>query len=98
MLNPAQKSVMEYGLLQSGFSVILQMPTGSGKTWLAKQALRESLNKGLRGVYLSPLKALAEELSSQWKHEFSDARVGVFTGDYGNQNASFLFHLRMLDF
>ena len=79
MMNPAQKSVMEHGLLQSGFSVILQMPTGSGKTWLAKQALRESLNLGLRGVYLSPLKALAEELSNEWTQEFSDIEVGIFT-------------------
>ncbi len=67
MLNPAQQSVMDHGLLQSGYSVILQMPTGSGKTWLAKQALRASLARGLRGIYLAPLKALAEELSGQWK-------------------------------
>ena len=60
MLNPAQQSVMDHGLLKSGFSVILQMPTGSGKTWLAKQALLDSLKRGLRGIYLAPLKALAE--------------------------------------
>lgn len=89
MMNPAQKSVMEHGLLQSGFSVILQMPTGSGKTWLAKQALRESLNLGLRGVYLSPLKALAEELSNEWTQEFSDIEVGIFTGDYGSQRRKY---------
>ena len=89
MLNPAQQSVMDHGLLQSGYSVILQMPTGSGKTWLAKQALRASLARGLRGIYLAPLKALAEELSGQWKTDFPDSQIGVFTGDYGNQRRKY---------
>ena len=76
MFNPAQQSVKEHGLLESGFSVIFQMPTGSGKTWLAKQALTNSLNRGLRGIYLAPLKALAEEISDQWKTEFEDSQIG----------------------
>jgi len=89
MFNPAQQSVMDHGLLESGFSVILQMPTGSGKTWLAKQALLDSLKRGLRGIYLAPLKALAEELSEQWKTEFKDSHIGVFTGDYGKNGQKY---------
>ncbi len=82
-LNPAQQRVIDHGVLDSGFSTVLQMPTGSGKTWLAREAIRSSLNRGFRAVYLSPLRALADELSSSWTSVFPDHRVGVFTGDYG---------------
>lgn len=82
-LNPAQQRVFDHGVLDSGFSAVLQMPTGSGKTWLAKQALHGSLARGQRAVYLSPLRALADELATDWTTEFPDTPVGVFTGDYG---------------
>ncbi len=82
-LNPAQRQVIDHGLLESGFSVVLQMPTGSGKTWLAKRAIGRSLEGGFRAVYLSPLRALADELAGAWKSEFPEVPVGVFTGDYG---------------
>jgi len=82
-LNPAQQRVIDHGVLDSGFSTVLQMPTGSGKTWLAREAIRSSLNRGFRAVYLSPLRALADELSTSWTTVFPDSPVGVFTGDYG---------------
>lgn len=87
-LNPAQQAVFDHGLLESGYSVVLQMPTGSGKTWLAKHAIRASLRRGLRAVYLSPLRALADELVTVWGEEFSEVPVGVFTGDYGRPGRS----------
>lgn len=82
-LNPAQQRVIDHGVLDSGFSTVLQMPTGSGKTWLAREAIRSSLTRGFRAVYLSPLRALADELSTSWSSEFPETPVGVFTGDYG---------------
>jgi helicase len=85
ILNPAQQEVVEHGLLDSGFSCILQMPTGSGKTWLAALAIRKSLEAGHRAVYLSPLRALAEELATRWSLEFAGFEVGIFTGDYGSR-------------
>lgn len=87
-LNPAQQRVIDHGVLDSGFSTVLQMPTGSGKTWLAREAIRSSLNRGFRAVYLSPLRALADELSTAWTTEFPDSQVGVFTGDYGKPGKS----------
>jgi helicase len=87
-LNPAQQRVIDHGVLDSGFSTVLQMPTGSGKTWLAREAIRSSLKRGLRGVYLSPLRALADELAASWSEEFHDHPVGVFTGDYGKAGKS----------
>ena len=47
-LNPAQREVSERGLLTSGFSAVLQMPTGAGKTWLAEQAIASVLEGGRR--------------------------------------------------
>jgi len=87
-LNPAQQSVADHALLESGFSVVLQMPTGSGKSWLAKQAIRQSVERGFRAVYLCPLRALADELATQWSEDFGEEPVGVFTGDYGRPGRS----------
>jgi helicase len=88
-LNPAQQQMVDCGLLTSGFSCVLQMPTGSGKTWLAKKAIRHSVQRGLRALYLTPLRALAEELLSDWTKEFTGFKVGVFTGDYGRGGVAF---------
>ncbi|MFN7929342.1 MAG: DEAD/DEAH box helicase [Blastocatellia bacterium] len=82
-LSAPQQEVLDMGLLQSGFNCILQMPTGSGKTWLAEQAIRETLRQSARVIYLTPLRALATELQERWQVLFKDAAVGVFTGDYG---------------
>lgn len=86
-LNPAQSDVVRRGLLTSGFSLILQMPTGSGKTWLAEQAIAATLARGQRAIYLTPLRALANELVGRWNSRFAGHKVGVFTGDYGQRQA-----------
>lgn len=80
---------MARGLLTSGFSCVLQMPTGSGKTWLAEQALGEVLQSGRRAVYLTPLRALAGELGERWRQRFAPACVGIFTGDHGGPGRPF---------
>src|SRR5215207_5261898 len=61
-LSPPQQEVIRGGLLSSGFSCVLQMPTGSGKTWLAERAIEETIVRGQRAIYLTPLRALAAEL------------------------------------
>lgn len=60
------------------------MPTGSGKTWLAEQAIASTLGVGSRAIYLTPLRALAAELTSKWQQEFTGFKVGVFTGDFAS--------------
>src|SRR5215207_2373597 len=82
-LSPSQAEVLAGGLLNLGFSCVLQMPTGSGKTWLAEHAIAEVLASGKKAIYLSPLRALAAELATRWQRRFAGSRVGVFTGDYG---------------
>lgn len=78
----AQQEVLALELLTLGYSCILQMPTGSGKTWLAEQAMHQVVCQGKRAVYLTPLRALADELFHRWRNRFSPHGVGVFTGDY----------------
>lgn len=83
---PIQQEILESGLLSSGFNCILQMPTGSGKTWLAEQAIASVLEKGRRAIYITPLRALADELNTRWQVYFAQNKVGVFTGDYVNSS------------
>ena len=86
-LNPAQKEVVASGLLTSGFNCVLQMPTGAGKTWLAEQAIAATLKNGARAIYVTPLRALANELVERWRQRFKEVEVGVFTGEYGQRQA-----------
>src|SRR5947209_5522437 len=77
-LTPPQAEILASGLLDSGFNCILQMPTGSGKTWLAEHTIGEVLARGARALYLTPLRALAGELTARWQEHFSPIAVGIF--------------------
>lgn len=70
-------------MLDLGFNCVLQMPTGSGKTWLARTAIANTLSAGYRAIYLTPTRALASELFSAWRSEYGEDSVGIFTGEYG---------------
>ena len=84
-LSPPKQEIMDACLLDSGFHCILQLPTGSGKTWLAERAIESTLSQGHRAIYLTPLRALAQELLEKWKQSFSPAKVGIFTGEYSKK-------------
>lgn len=86
---PPQREVTEMGLLNGPFSCILNMPTGSGKTWLSQQAIQATVEAGGRAVYLTPLRALAAEVADRWSRAMDGIPVGVFTGDYGARGKSF---------
>ena len=81
LLNPCQQEVVERGFLTSGFSTVLQMPTGAGKTWLAELAIENALRLGQRAIYLTPLRALANELIVR-------AEVAVGRADAQRQRAA----------
>lgn len=66
MESKIQQQIIDSGILSTGFNCILQLPTGSGKTFLADQAIKEVVARGKRAIYLTPLKALAEELRVSW--------------------------------
>lgn len=58
-LYPVQQAVIEHGILEFGYSAVLSLPTGSGKTRLAEMAIDVALSRGERAVYLAPLRVLA---------------------------------------
>ena len=61
--------------------VLVSAPTGSGKTWIAVEAMRKILNEGKRAWYASPLKALSNSKYHEFESEFGKENVGVITGD-----------------
>ena len=61
--------------------VLVTAPTGSGKTWIAREEIRRLLAAGKRAWYTSPLKALTNSKYQEFKDEFGDERVGILTGD-----------------
>lgn len=61
--------------------VLVSAPTGSGKTWIASQAIHSFLSKGLRVWYASPLKALSNSIYQEFGCEFGSNMCGILTGD-----------------
>lgn len=61
--------------------VLVTAPTGSGKTWIAREEIRRLLESGRRAWYTSPLKALTNSKYQEFTDEFGAARVGILTGD-----------------
>jgi len=61
--------------------VLVTAPTGSGKTWIAREEIRRLLHEGKRAWYTTPLKALTNSKYYEFGEEFGPERVGILTGD-----------------
>ena len=61
--------------------VLVTAPTGSGKTWIAREEIRRLLASGRRAWYTSPLKALTNSKYQEFSDEFGADQVGILTGD-----------------
>ncbi len=61
--------------------VLVTAPTGSGKTWIAREEIRRLLDAGKRAWYTSPLKALTNSKYVEFAEEFGAENVGILTGD-----------------
>src|SRR6185295_18839873 len=61
--------------------VLVTAPTGSGKTWIAREEIRRLLETGRRAWYTTPLKALTNSKYQEFIDEFGADRVGILTGD-----------------
>jgi superfamily II RNA helicase len=78
-LYPAQEeAILE---LLEGSNVILNTPTGSGKSLVAEAAHFDALVRGERSFYTSPIKALANEKFFALVRTFGADNVGLMTGD-----------------
>jgi superfamily II RNA helicase len=78
-LYPAQDEAIFEVVL--GNHVILNTPTGSGKSMVAAAAHFTALAAGRRSVYTAPIKALVSEKFFALCREFGSDRVGMITGD-----------------
>lgn len=61
--------------------VLVTAPTGSGKTWIAREEIRRLLADGRRAWYTTPLKALTNSKYVEFSAEFGADKVGILTGD-----------------
>lgn len=78
-LYPAQEeAILE---LLEGKNVILNTPTGSGKSLVATALLFQAMAQGRRTVYTCPIKALVNEKFLALAREFGPEQVGMATGD-----------------
>ncbi|MGH1493888.1 MAG: DEAD/DEAH box helicase, partial [Acidimicrobiales bacterium] len=78
-LYPAQEeAILE---LLDGNHVILNTPTGSGKSLVAAAAHFAALAADKRSVYTAPIKALVSEKFFALRRDFGDDLVGMVTGD-----------------
>ncbi len=78
-LYPAQEeAILE---LYSGKNVILNTPTGSGKSLVASALHFKALAQGRKSVYTCPIKALVNEKWLSLCREFGPDNVGLSTGD-----------------
>ncbi|MEN6320375.1 MAG: DEAD/DEAH box helicase [Syntrophaceae bacterium] len=60
---------------------LVTAPTGSGKTWIAEQAILSVFSRGGRCWYASPLKALTNAKWVDFGIQFESRNVGILTGD-----------------
>ena len=67
--------------INSGNSIVLTAPTGSGKTILGEFAIYRALNHKSRVFYTTPLKALSNQKFRDFSLQFGQNKVGLLTGD-----------------
>lgn len=60
---------------------ILVAPTGYGKSWVAYEAIRETLDRGGVAYYTTPLKALSNQKLVDLGGVLGADQVGILTGD-----------------
>lgn len=82
--NPVQSRVFDF--YDKETSAVIAAATSAGKTVCAELFLSHEVRKrGGKGMYLAPLRALAQEKIDDWTdeaHHFSDLNLSICTGDY----------------
>jgi helicase len=82
--NPVQSRLVDF--LETTSNVAIAAATSAGKTVCAEMYLSYELKvRGGKGMYISPLKALAQEKLDDWTnepHQFAKRNISICTGDY----------------
>jgi len=92
-LYPPQEEAIKAGALK-GRNLVLASPTASGKTLVAEFcALKHILEKNGKTIYLTPLRALANEKFEEFKkyttirkNDTKRIRIGISTGDFDSSD------------
>jgi superfamily II RNA helicase len=75
-----QREAIEH--VAGGKDTLVVAPTGSGKTYIAFEAIQAVLDQKLRAVYTTPLKALSNTKFNELRQRFEPKwKVGLLTGD-----------------
>ncbi len=61
--------------------MLVSAPTGSGKTWIAEEAIRTLLARGQTAWYTTPLKALSNQKYRHFQRRYGEEAVGLLTGE-----------------
>lgn len=77
-----------YELLNQGFTrVVLQLPTGGGKTEIAAHIARDCISKGKRVPFIAPRKLLIGQTVNRFRSE-GIRNIGVIQADHELTNSS----------
>ncbi|MEO5952084.1 MAG: DEAD/DEAH box helicase [Chloroflexia bacterium] len=78
-LDPFQEEAIAH--LANDESVMVAAPTGTGKTVVAEFGVYRMVQKGLRVMYTTPIKALSNQKFRDLREQYGPDRVGLLTGD-----------------
>ena len=82
--NPVQSRIFE--IYDKDINVLIAAKSSAGKTVVAEMFLAHEIKKrGGKGMFLAPLRALAQEKIDQWtdpNYHFQDINISICTGDY----------------
>ena len=67
--------------LESGVSVLVAAPTGSGKTIVGEFAIFLAQKANLKAFYTTPIKALSNQKFHELQEVYGEEKVGLLTGD-----------------
>lgn len=82
-LDTFQLKAIEHLLQQQ--SVMVTAPTGSGKTIIAEFAVFDALDRNMKVVYTTPLKALSNQKYRDFCQLYGEDKIGLVTGDVSLQ-------------
>lgn len=81
-LSPYPVQEQAFAHIFAGRSLLVTVPTGTGKTMMAKAGIFKALAASQTVVYTTPLRALTEEKYRELCEDFGEEFVGFATGDY----------------
>ncbi len=79
--SPDPFQIRALAAIETGRSVVVTAPTGTGKTLVAEGGIELTLAKGKRSFYTTPIKALSNQKYVDLVDRYGAERIGLLTGD-----------------